>query len=148
MSAPLGFGNTYALGMTPRRARAALGIRSISDLARIPSCASAFSNEFMTAPTAGPACARATRLPQRDARGMDHDLAYRALAERRRSTSTDVYTTDAEIRAYDLRVLDDDRQLLPGLRRRLLYRADLADARAGRGRGAATRSKAASTTPR
>ena len=40
---------------------------------------------------------------------MDHDLAYRALASGGADVM-DVYTTDAEIRAYELRVLDDDRQ--------------------------------------
>ena len=43
-------------------------------------------------------------LPQRDVRGLDHDLAYRALATDE-IQATDLYSTDAEIRAYKLRVL-------------------------------------------
>ncbi len=39
-------------------------------------------------------------LPQRDVRGLDHDLAYRALASGE-IQATDLYSTDAEIRQYN-----------------------------------------------
>ena len=55
---------------------------------------------------------------------MDHDLAYRALASGGADVM-DVYTTDAEIRAYALRVLTDDRQFFTRYDAVLLYRADL-----------------------
>ena len=46
MSAPLGFDDTYALGMKASEAQR-LGIRTISDLKRYPALVFGFSNEFM-----------------------------------------------------------------------------------------------------
>ncbi len=64
------------------------------------------------APTAGPASGTATGSPHRDVRGLDHDLAYRALAQGE-IDATDLYSTDAEIKQYKLRVLRDDLSLFP-----------------------------------
>jgi osmoprotectant transport system permease protein len=58
--------------------------------------------------------------------GLDHDLAYRAVA----SGSVDVvdlYSTDAEIAYYHLRVLDDDRRVFSAYEAVYLYRLDLRD---------------------
>ena len=63
-------------------------------------------------------------LPQRDVRGLDHDLAYRALASGE-IQATDLYSTDAEIRQYNLRVLRDDLGFFPSYECVWLYRADL-----------------------
>ena len=46
ISKPLGFNNTYAIGMTKQRARE-LGVNQLSDLARLPDLKFGFSNEFM-----------------------------------------------------------------------------------------------------
>jgi osmoprotectant transport system permease protein len=56
--------------------------------------------------------------------GLDHDLAYRGL-QAGTFDGTDVYSTDAEVRFYDLRVLEDDRRYFPEYQAVLLYRADL-----------------------
>jgi osmoprotectant transport system permease protein len=64
------------------------------------------------------------RLPQRDARGLDHDLAYRAL-EAREIDATELYSTDAEIRAQKLRVLPDDKGFFPPYQCVWLHRLDL-----------------------
>jgi osmoprotectant transport system permease protein len=122
VSAPLGFSDGYALAMTERRA-AALGIRRISDLAAHPELAFALSNEMISRGDGWPALRARYALPQ-DPRGMDHDLAYHALADGVADV-TDVYTTDAEIPAYHLRVLEDDRRLFPTYEAVWLYRADL-----------------------
>ena len=63
-------------------------------------------------------------LTQRDVRGLDHDLAYRALASGE-IQATDLYSTDAEIRPYNLRVLEDDLRFFPSYECVWLYRADL-----------------------
>jgi osmoprotectant transport system permease protein len=123
MTAPLGFDNTYAVAMTEARA-AAFGIRRISDLAAHPELRLAFSNEVMNRRDGWPGLRARYGLPQ-EARGMDHDLAYRALAAGT-IDATDVYATDAEIRAYGLRVLEDDRHQFPAYQVVLLYRAALA----------------------
>jgi len=123
MTKPLGFDNSYGLAMTEARA-AALGIRRISDLAAHPELRLVFSNEVMSRSDGWPGLRAHYHLPQA-ARGMDHDLAYRALTSGAADVM-DVYTTDAEIRAYTLRVLDDDRQFFTRYDAVLLYRADLA----------------------
>lgn len=124
MSAPLGFENTYALGMREPVARR-LGIRSISDLRAHPGLVYGFSNEFLDRPDGWPGLRRAYGLGTRRVRGMDHDLAYRALAAGDVQV-VDLYSTDAEIPYYGLRVLRDDRGFFPDYRAVWLYRADLA----------------------
>jgi osmoprotectant transport system permease protein len=123
MSEHLGFNNTYAIGMKEPRA-AQLGIRTISDLAAHPELRLAFSNEFMERGDGWPSLRAHYQLPQRDPRGVDHDIAYRALAGGEIDV-TDLYATDAEIVEYGLRVLQDDRHQFPGYEVVLLYRADL-----------------------
>ncbi|WP_240356172.1 glycine betaine ABC transporter substrate-binding protein [Myxococcus eversor] len=123
MSAPLGFNNTYALGMKEAEAER-LGIRSISDLREHPELRFGFSNEFMERGDGWPALRDSYRLPQRDVRGLDHDLAYRGM-EAGSVQVTDLYSTDAEIAAYGLRVLVDDLHHFPAYDAVLLYRADL-----------------------
>ena len=118
----LGFDNSYALAMTEARA-AALGIARISDLTAHPELRLVFSNEVMSRADGWPGLRARYALPQ-EARGMDHDLAYRALASGGVDVM-DVYTTDAEIRAYHLRVLTDDRRFFPRYDAILVYRADL-----------------------
>ncbi|WP_370452491.1 glycine betaine ABC transporter substrate-binding protein [Corallococcus sp. CA054B] len=130
MSASLGFNNTYALGMKEAEAER-LGIRRISDLKAHPELRVGFSNEFMQRGDGWPALRDAYGLPQRDVRGLDHDLAYRGM-ESGAIQLTDLYSTDAEIAAYGLRVLEDDRHHFPAYDAVLLYRADL-ETRAPRG---------------
>ena len=123
MTAPLGFNNTYALGMKAERAKA-LGIASISDLVAHPGLRFGFGNEFMDRADGWPALQRRYKLPQGRVRGLDHDLGYRGL----RAGDIDVmdlYTTDAEIAYYGLRVLTDDLGHFPAYEAVFLYRADL-----------------------
>jgi len=84
-----------------------------------------FSNEFMDRDDGWKGLRKAYGLPQSRVRGMDHDLAYRALASGAIDV-TDVYTTDAEIPYDHLRVLRDDRHYFPAYRAVFLYRLDLA----------------------
>ena len=124
MTAPLGFNNTYALGMR-RQAAEQLQIANISDLRRHANLTFALSNEFIDRQDGWPALRKRYRLPQKNVRGMDHDLAYRALASGAIDL-TDLYSTDAEIVALDLRVLKDDLAHFPRYDAVFLYRADLA----------------------
>jgi osmoprotectant transport system permease protein len=123
MTQPIGFDNTYALGMRAQRAQA-LGIATISDLRAHPALKPGLSNEFMQRADGWPDLRDAYRLPQKPD-GLDHDLAYRALANGAIDV-TDLYSTDAEIPYYKLVVLDDDRHYFPSYAAVYLYRADLA----------------------
>lgn len=123
MSRPLGFNNTYALGMR-RDKRAAVGVSRISDLARHPDLVFGFNNEFMDRGDGWRSLQKAYALPQTNVRGLDHDLAYRALVAGDIDLM-DLYSTDAEIRHYDLAVLEDDRGHFPTYHALWLFRLDL-----------------------
>lgn len=123
MTRPLGFNNTYAIGMMPDRA-AELGITKVSDLARHPDLKLGFSIEFMDREDGWPALRARYGLTHPNARGLEHDLAYRALASGGLD-AIDVYTTDAEIPYYELAVLDDDLDHFPAYEAVILYRVDL-----------------------
>jgi osmoprotectant transport system permease protein len=125
MSRPLGFNNTYGVAVTPALAER-LRLRRISDLARHPSLRLGFSNEFMDRKDGWASLRDRYVLPQRDARGLDHDLAYRGL-QNGGLDAIDVYTTDAEIGYYGLVVLEDDRRHFAVYDAVLLMRADLAE---------------------
>ncbi|MDP2241651.1 MAG: glycine betaine ABC transporter substrate-binding protein [Burkholderiales bacterium] len=123
VAVPLGFGNTYALAMREERA-AALGVRTISDLARHSALKPGISQEFLNRKDGWGALSRAYRLSFAAPRGLDHGLAYEALAAGQIDL-IDIYTTDAKIGKYRLRVLADDRHFFPDYEAVLLYRLDL-----------------------
>jgi osmoprotectant transport system permease protein len=122
MTAPLGFDNTYALGM--REARAQVGQAGDPQRLRAhPALEIGLSHEFMQRADGWPGLREAYGLPQRPD-GLDHDLAYRGLASGAIEV-TDLYSTDAEIPYYRLRVLEDDLHYFPAYEAVYLYRADL-----------------------
>jgi len=125
MSAPIGFENTYAIGVRPELADR-LGLRSVSDLAAHPQLRFGFSNEFMDRNDGWPGLRATYRLRQTDVRGMSQELAYRAL-QAGDIDALDLYSTDAEIAYYGLRVLADDRHHFAPYQAVWLYRLDLAD---------------------
>lgn len=124
MTAPLGFDDSYALGMKSARATA-LGIARLSDLAAHPELRLAFSNEFMARADGWPGLRARYQLPHQNVRGVDHEVAYRGL-ESGDADVVDLYTTDPEIPEHDLRVLEDDRHQFPSYAAVFLYRAELA----------------------
>jgi osmoprotectant transport system permease protein len=122
---PLGFNNTYALAMREAQAEQ-LGIRSVSDLAK-PQAASlrlGLSHEFLARADGWPALRKAYGLPFAPPSGIDHGIAYEAVAGERVDL-IDVYSTDAKIGRYKLRVLADDRGFFPKYDAVLLMRASL-----------------------
>lgn len=123
LAGSIGFQNNYALGMVEARA-AALGIASVSDLKAHPGLTFRLGSEFMERADGWPGLRDRYGLPQEDVRGVEHELAYRALGAGQADV-TEVYTTDAEIAYYDLRTLDDDLGYFPQYDAVLIYRADL-----------------------
>ena len=124
MSRPLGFNNTYAIGVLAKRAEE-LGLERVSDLVRYPDLSFGVSNEFLDRADGWPALKEAYGLPHREVAGMDHDVAYRQL-EAGSIQAMDVYTTDADLLAFDIRCLEDDRAHFPRYDAVLLYRQELA----------------------
>jgi osmoprotectant transport system permease protein len=119
----LGFENTYVLGATAETSER-LHLERISDLQQHPQLRIGFSNEFMDREDGWVGLRRAYQLPQRDVRGLEHQLAYRALVNGDLDI-TDLYSTDPEIVRYHLKVLKDDRQFFPNYEALLLIRQDL-----------------------
>ena len=125
MTNPLGFNNTYALGVTPSIARK-FSLEKISDLRQHPELKFGFTNEFMDREDGWPSLRDHYQLPQTAVRGLDHDLAYKGL-EAGSIDLIDLYSTDAEIAYYQLSVLEDDMSYFPDYRAVILYRTELLD---------------------
>ena len=117
---PLGFNNTYALAM---RADSG-GVATLSELAFHPALKLGLSHEFIGRADGWPGLARRYGLAQQP-RGLDHGVAYEALAQRQVDL-IDIYSTDAKIGQYGLRLLDDDLHYFPRYDAVLLYRLDAA----------------------
>src|SRR5438132_928161 len=120
---PLGFNNTYAIALRGDDARAK-GIARLSDLKAHPELKLGLSQEFIGRADGWPGLKRAYDLPFDTPRGLDHGLAYEAIAQHQ-VDAIDIYSTDAKIDKYGLTVLDDDRSYFPRYDAVLLYRADL-----------------------
>jgi len=118
---PLGFNNTYAIGMR-RSVAERLGIKTIADLARFPKLKFGFGHEFLGRRDGWPGLKATYGLPQTP-RGLDHGLAYEAL-QQGEIDAMDVYTTDAKILRFHIALLRDDRKFFPEYDAVLLYRRD------------------------
>ena len=117
----LGFNNTYAIAMSEKRAQE-LGISRVSELAGHPGLRLGLSQEFLNRKDGWQALRQAYALPQAP-RGLDHGLAYEALAAGQVDVM-DVYSTDAKITRYRVRQLEDDRRFFPAYDAIVLYRLD------------------------
>ena len=109
---PLGFNNTYVLVM--RRADAErLGVRTISDLVpHSPNLSFGAPHETLLRADGYPGLQRVYGLNFRRTQGMAITLMYAAI----RDGFVDVipaFSTDGEIKAYDLYVLQDDKRFYP-----------------------------------
>ncbi|MBW8831432.1 MAG: ABC transporter permease subunit [Burkholderiales bacterium] len=122
---PLGFNNTYALAMRESQAKA-LGMTRISDLLK-PQAAPlrlGLSHEFLARADGWPALKAAYKLPMQAASGIDHGIAYDAIAAKRVDV-IDIYATDAKVGRFALRVLQDDLGFFPKYDAVLLMRGSV-----------------------
>jgi len=120
VAVPLGFNNTYALAMRGE----ADAPHKLSELAGRGQLRFGLSHEFIGRVDGWQGLAARYGLTQRPA-GLDHGLAYEALKGRQVDV-IDIYSTDARIGQYGLRVLEDDRAYFPRYDAVLLYRLDAA----------------------
>jgi len=123
MSDRVGFNNTYALGMR-RGVAQRLGITKISDLKNHPELQLGFSDEFVERKDGWRPLKEKYGLPHTRIKVMDHNLAYRGL-EKDSIQVADLYTTDPEIKYYDLVALEDDLAFFPVYYAVVLMRDDL-----------------------
>jgi len=114
ISEPLGFNNTYAVAVREDFANAN-GLLKISDLARLrATIRGGFSYEFMDRQDGYAGLADRYRLGFDSAHvnRMEHSLTYQAI-DQHAVDVIDVYSTDAKIKKFRLRVLEDDLHYFP-----------------------------------
>lgn len=111
IAAALGFENTYALAM-PRARAESLGVETLGELAReAPQLEIGADYEFLARPE-WKALVDAYGFAFRTSRSMDPSLLYQAAA----TGQVDVisaFSTDGRIESFDLRVLRDERGVIP-----------------------------------
>ncbi len=122
VAVPIGFNDGYALAMRAADADR-FGIRSLSDLAKHPELTLGLSNEFIGRADGWKGLSSKYRLAHTPL-GLDHGLAYTAI-ENKQIDVMDIYTTDAKINAFGLRVLVDDQNYFPRYYAVVLYRLDV-----------------------
>jgi osmoprotectant transport system permease protein len=123
MTPHLGFNNTYALGV-PRKLAEQLKLETIDDLNQRLDLRFGFSDEFLDRVDGWPGLQAKYQLKHESITGLDHVMACRGLSHGSLDI-TDVYSTDAEIDFYQLKVLQDNRQFFPKYFAVVLYRDDL-----------------------
>jgi osmoprotectant transport system permease protein len=119
-----GFSNTYALAMS-RATAERLGLKRISDLTGHPDLRFGFSNEFLNRADGWIGLAQAYGLSAQPV-GMEHALTYAAIHDGKLDV-TDAYSTDGDLKKFDLVLLEDDRQFFPAYLAMPLVRAELND---------------------
>lgn len=123
MSKDLGFNDGYGLVM--RRADATkLGITKISDLVAHPELKAGITHEYLGRKDGWNPLVAKYGFHLADVQGIDHALGYAALFAGQVDVK-DCYTTDAEIKKYDLVVLKDDKGFFPLYRAVFLYRLNM-----------------------
>ncbi len=120
---PLGFNNTYALGMQQKRADK-LGVTKISQLKSHPEFKLGFSDEFVERSDGWNGLKKRYKLPQENVRALDHSLAYRGVWTGSIDV-VDLYSTDPEIVSFELQVLEDDLAYFPLYEAVVVYREAL-----------------------
>ena len=123
VAVPLGFNNSYALAVRSSDARDK-GLARLSDLRQHPELRLGLSQEFLGRADGWPNLQRAYKLGFPPPKGLDHGLAYEAIAGGQVDV-IDIYTTDAKLDKYRLTVLADDFGFFPRYDAVLLYRADV-----------------------
>ena len=124
VSVRLGFNNTYALAI-PTRIADARKLATLSDLKSHANLRLGLSQEFIGRADGWAGLKAAYDLPWTSLRGLDHGLAYDAVAQGEVDV-IDIYSTDAKIGKYQLTVLADDKQYFPRYDAVLLHKIDVA----------------------
>jgi osmoprotectant transport system permease protein len=119
-----GFSNTYALAMNGATAER-LGLKRVSDLKEHPELRFGFSNEFKNRADGWLGLRQASGLTAEPV-GMEHALAYGAI-NMGKIDITDAYSTDGDLKKFQLVLLEDDRRFFPAYLAMPLVRAELDD---------------------
>lgn len=123
-SRPFGFNNTYAVVVNAVTAEK-YSLSKISDLALQKNLSGAISYEFLERQDGWKNLAAAYGITN-SVKGIEHGLAYTALNSNK-IDFTDAYSTDGEIKKYNLRVLQDDKHFFPDYAALGFYSSSLPD---------------------
>lgn len=108
----LGFNNTYTLAVTQGIAQKH-NLNTFSDLTTVAGeMILGCEFEFKDRPDGYPGLQAAYNMNFKEAKGMDHGIMYRSLAEGEVDV-IDAYSTDGQIKVYDLKILEDDLEFFP-----------------------------------
>lgn len=109
---PLGFNNTYAITMREEMAEE-MGIESISDLKEYAADFDFASvQEFSERDDGYDGMAEMYGIEFKDVKAMDPGLTYTAIKEKEVDASVS-FTTDGRVPAFNLRILEDDKNFFP-----------------------------------
>lgn len=124
ISESIGFNDSYALAVRQEFA-VQENINSISDLKQHPEIRAGFTHEFLKRSDGFDSMTRHYQLDLKNYTGMEHSLAYESLAEGKIDL-IEVYSTDAKIKKYGLKILNDNKDFFPNYFAVLLMKKDFA----------------------
>lgn len=120
---PLGFNNTFAITMREEMANE-MGIETISDLEdHAKNLSFASTQEFLERDDGYDAMKEVYGVEFKDVKGMDPGLAYTAIKEEQVDVSVS-FATDGRIPAFNLKILEDDKNFFPPYDAAVLIRND------------------------
>lgn len=109
---PFGFNNTYVMAVSPEFAKEHK-LRKVSDLKRVEKLVRpGMNHEFLKRPDGYPGLAELYDLDISQNMGMEHGLAYQAIANGKINL-VNAYSTDGELRRYKLVSLEDNLNYFP-----------------------------------
>ncbi|ALS28803.1 glycine/betaine ABC transporter substrate-binding protein [Paenibacillus sp. 32O-W] len=109
---PFGFNNTYTLTVTQETAEK-YNLKTFSDLAKVSKdLILGCEFEFEDRPDGYLGLQETYNMTFKDVVGMDHGIMYRSLADKKVDV-IDAYSTDGQIKVYDLHILQDDKSFFP-----------------------------------
>lgn len=124
--APFGFNNTYTLAVTKETAEK-YNLKTFSDLAKVSQgLVLGVEFEFLDRDDGYPGIKKLYGMSFKDAKGMDHGIMYRSISEGETDV-TNAYSTDAQIEAHNLVILEDDKQFFPPYDAGTVIRKDTLD---------------------
>ena len=124
---PLGFNNTYAIAVTDEIAKKH-NLEKCSDLARVSKdLVFGAEHEFFNRQDGFDGFIDLYGIKFKDINKMNVSLKYQAIGEGQMDV-TDVFATDGQIRQYDLKILDDDKNFFPPYYAAPIVRKDVLNA--------------------
>lgn len=109
---PFGFNNTYTLAVTQETAQK-YNLNSFSDLAKVSSNFTLGCEfEFKDRPDGYLGLQDHYNMNFKEVKGMDHGIMYRSI-DSGEVEVVDAFSTDGQIKVFNLKILEDDKEFFP-----------------------------------